>query len=230
MKRSVGIVFLWVAGGVSVARGQARLGPYLVDSNGLKIGHVNTEGQVFVDINGEVSTTLVRRSGFMAADAFPLYYLEEGCGGTAYLSGGNEPDLLYTTAWFTRDGFFHYMSMASGETMMPSTTRLVGGDGSLGNCTDVPPDFNYFLAPALTVPAPNFTPPFRVVEFLPVSPAPGTATFNDVPTTHPLFKFIEAFSASGITGGCQASPPLYCPNDPVTRGQIAVFLATALGL
>ena len=63
-----------------------------------------------------------------------------------------------------------------------------------------------------------------------VSPAPATADFNDVPTTHPFFQFIEALKASGITGGCQASPPLYCPDNPVTRGQMAVFLAKALGL
>jgi hypothetical protein len=63
-----------------------------------------------------------------------------------------------------------------------------------------------------------------------VSPAPGTASFNDVATNHPFFRYIEALKAAGITGGCNASPPLYCPDSPVTRGQMAVFLATALGL
>jgi len=63
-----------------------------------------------------------------------------------------------------------------------------------------------------------------------ISPPPATATFNDVPTTHQFFQFIEALHASGITGGCQESPPLYCPDNPVTRGQMAVFLAKALGL
>jgi hypothetical protein len=63
-----------------------------------------------------------------------------------------------------------------------------------------------------------------------VSPAPGSADFNDVPTTHPFFQYVEALKASGITGGCQTSPPLYCPDAPVTRGQMAVFLAKALGL
>ena len=65
---------------------------------------------------------------------------------------------------------------------------------------------------------------------LQVSPAPAVATFNDVPTSHPFFQYIEALAASGITGGCQASPPLYCPDQPLTRGQMAVFLAKALGL
>jgi hypothetical protein len=62
-----------------------------------------------------------------------------------------------------------------------------------------------------------------------VSLAPLTATFpNDTPTTHPYFRFIEALAASGITAGC--APQSYCPNNPITRGEMAVFLAVALGL
>ncbi len=63
---------------------------------------------------------------------------------------------------------------------------------------------------------------------LQVSPAPGTATFNDVPTSHPFFQFVEALAAAGITGGCGGGN--YCPDNPVTRGQMAVFLSKALGL
>ncbi len=42
---------------------------------------------------------------------------------------------------------------------------------------------------------------------------------------------IEAIAAAGITEGC--NPPdndLYCPTNPVTRAQMATFLARALGL
>ena len=63
-----------------------------------------------------------------------------------------------------------------------------------------------------------------------VSPAPATASFNDVPTSHPFFQYVEALKASGITGGCAASPPLYCPDNSLTRGQMLVFLAKALGV
>jgi hypothetical protein len=41
---------------------------------------------------------------------------------------------------------------------------------------------------------------------------------------------IEAIAAEGITKGC--NPPandLYCPDDPVTRGQMAAFLVRAMG-
>ena len=69
----------------------------------------------------------------------------------------------------------------------------------------------------------------RVYYRLQVSPAPATATFpNDVPTTHPFFRFVEALAASGVTGGC--APASYCPDAPVTRGQMAIFLSVALGL
>jgi len=35
---------------------------------------------------------------------------------------------------------------------------------------------------------------------------------------------------NGITGGCSTDPPLFCPNSPVTRGQMASFLDRALDL
>ena len=63
-----------------------------------------------------------------------------------------------------------------------------------------------------------------------VSPAPATPTFNDVPESDAAFPFIEALAASGITVGCSESPPLYCPDNPLTRRQMAVFLSKALGL
>ena len=61
-----------------------------------------------------------------------------------------------------------------------------------------------------------------------VSPAPATATFNDVPAGDPRFRFVEALVAAGITGGCGGGN--YCPDSPVTRGQMAVFISVALGL
>jgi len=61
-----------------------------------------------------------------------------------------------------------------------------------------------------------------------VSPAPATATFADVPTGHSLFQFVEALAKSGITGGCGMGN--FCPGSPLTRGQMAVFLAKGLGL
>jgi hypothetical protein len=63
-----------------------------------------------------------------------------------------------------------------------------------------------------------------------VSPPPATATFGDVPLDSPYAQFIEALKASDITGGCQQAPLLYCPDRPITRAEMAVFLAKGLGL
>ncbi len=63
-----------------------------------------------------------------------------------------------------------------------------------------------------------------------IATAPSTATFIDVPKSYQLFKEVEAMAASGITLGCTANGQYYCPNAPVTRGQMAAFFARALGL
>jgi glucose/arabinose dehydrogenase len=52
--------------------------------------------------------------------------------------------------------------------------------------------------------------------------------FGDVPANHPYFSFVQWLAAEGITAGC--SPTLYCPNAPVTREQMATFIALAIGL
>ena len=61
-----------------------------------------------------------------------------------------------------------------------------------------------------------------------ISPAPATATFTDVPTSHWAFQHVEALKASGITQGC--APGAFCPENTLTRAEMAVFLARALGL
>ncbi len=61
-----------------------------------------------------------------------------------------------------------------------------------------------------------------------IAPAPTSASFNDVPTNYWAFREIEALADSGITSGCDASN--FCPDDNVTRAQMAAFLARALGL
>ncbi len=54
-------------------------------------------------------------------------------------------------------------------------------------------------------------------------PASGTA-FGDVDAGNPFAPWIEELSRQGVTGGCQASPPLFCPTSPVNRQQMAAFL------
>jgi hypothetical protein len=62
--------------------------------------------------------------------------------------------------------------------------------------------------------------------------------FGDVPAGHWAQNFVEQVSEEGITGGCRADDPgtayvneaLFCPDDPVTRAQMAIFLISSLGV
>ncbi len=59
-------------------------------------------------------------------------------------------------------------------------------------------------------------------------PPAGTGTvFGDVPFSYWANSWIEKLYADGITTGCVTSPLLYCPENPVTRAEMAVFLLRA---
>ena len=74
----------------------------------------------------------------------------------------------------------------------------------------------------------------RLYYRLQISPAPAVNFFSDVPTSDFGFQFVEAFVAAGITVGCTSNPPfpppVYCPDRNVTRREMAIFFAKALGL
>ena len=58
-------------------------------------------------------------------------------------------------------------------------------------------------------------------------PPPATGSlFNDVSTSYWAAAWIEQFVADGMTSGCDSNGN-YCPDDQVTRGQMAVFLLKA---
>ncbi len=92
---------------------------------------------------------------------------------------------------------------------------------------------------------------FAIVNYMPGSPQvqniwfdnilittqfPGTKVgpptrFIDVIASHLFFTEIDWLADTGTTRGC--NPPTndrYCPDDPVTRGQMAAFLTRALNL
>jgi hypothetical protein len=61
-------------------------------------------------------------------------------------------------------------------------------------------------------------------------PVPDMQRFNDVPPSNPFYAFIDRMAVKVITLGCSAMPPLYCPSETVTRGQMAAFLVRAFNL
>ena len=58
--------------------------------------------------------------------------------------------------------------------------------------------------------------------------AEPTGVFEDVPANAPYAGEVEAILNVGITRGCSNQPMLYCPDNTVTRAQMASFLAQAL--
>jgi hypothetical protein len=56
-------------------------------------------------------------------------------------------------------------------------------------------------------------------------PPPCTGQFDDVPCPSTFAAWIEAFANEGITGGCGNGN--FCPQNPVRRDQMAVFLLKA---
>lgn len=57
-----------------------------------------------------------------------------------------------------------------------------------------------------------------------VPPAATGTIFSDVPVDHWASPWIEQLYREGITTGCGLSPLSYCPNNTVTRAEMAVFL------
>jgi hypothetical protein len=62
------------------------------------------------------------------------------------------------------------------------------------------------------------------------TPPACAGIFGDVPCPGTFTNYIEQLYNLGITGGCSASPLLYCPTSNVTRGQMAVFVVKAFKL
>jgi len=61
-----------------------------------------------------------------------------------------------------------------------------------------------------------------------VPPACDVPTFPDVPCSSGYAPWVDELAARGITAGCGGGN--YCPDNPVTRGQMAVFLVTTFAL
>jgi len=98
-----------------------------------------------------------------------------------------------------------------------ATDQITAGCGNGNYCPDSPitrGQMAVFLLKAKH--GPTYTPP-----------AP-TDLFTDVPSGYWARDWIEQLFRENITAGC--SETTFCPDQPVTRGQMAVFLAKTFGL
>jgi RHS repeat-associated protein len=56
-------------------------------------------------------------------------------------------------------------------------------------------------------------------------PTPSSQRFDDVPTSHWAYKWIDKFAVDGMSSGCGSGN--FCPDSAVNRAQMAVFLLRA---
>lgn len=61
-------------------------------------------------------------------------------------------------------------------------------------------------------------------------PPSAEGVFIDVALDHWAVDWIEQLYREGITTGCSEDPLRYCPEESVTRAEMAAFLARAFDL
>ncbi len=78
---------------------------------------------------------------------------------------------------------------------------------------------------ATTTPASTNTPTATATATSTNTPlATTTAIFEDVPSDHWAFEYINALYNAGYVAGCSSDPLLYCPDNILTRAESAVFV------
>ncbi len=72
----------------------------------------------------------------------------------------------------------------------------------------------------------------RALEGSSYVPPPTVHNFSDMPVAGKewMEPFVDEFYSRGITTGCGTGPLIYCPENPVTRAAMAVFIDRAYGL
>lgn len=138
------------------------------------------------------------------------YYLNVSCPGGVYNGTGTAPE-AHVTGGFVGGAY----------TINSATSNLVIDNSDCNYAVQV--DFS-----ESSCDGGNYTTGVALRWKRQISPAPGTATFLDVPVGSTFHREVEALVSAGITGGCGGGN--YCPNANVTRGQMAAFLARSLGL
>ena len=134
----------------------------------------------------------------------------------------------------TTVGTFTTIDPDAGDTF---TYSLISGDGSADNAaftingnalqTSYPLNYlskNSYSIRVRTTDVGGLS--FEKVFTITVTDQP--AIFADVTANYWSASWIERLFNAGITGGCSTSPLNYCPENPVTRAQMAIFLERGL--
>ena len=168
----------------------------------------------------------------------PMSVDAHGSGATSNLNGVLEPGetVLVAPAWNnTTSVSLTFSGTASNLTGPAGPSYSIGdgsadygtvGPGAITDCYDATPAHDcYLMTVAGARPAAHWDATFDESLSLPDLKnwkLHVGDSFTDVPTSQQFYAFIENIFHNGITGGCGAG--IFCPADPVTRAQMAVFL------
>ena len=215
-----------------------------------RLAHVMDVGDGFTTWN-DISVTVVERSGddFVVEVSGNWFTDDDGnvhetniativALGVSMGCGDPEDHLYCPSRTVTRAQMATFLIRALGET--------VEEDLRVSRFSDVPPGAWYLgyverladLNIARTATGGAFRPsdPLTRLEmavwmtraFDSVNEVSPQGVFDDVPADARYAGAVEGIRAAGITRGCSAEPPSYCPDDPVRRDQMASFLGRAL--
>ena len=112
----------------------------------------------------------------------------------------------------------------AGVSTFPGCVTSTGADHTVQNAAEYYPIF-------VTIHDATASVAVRAVRIryqLQLSEPPDVSSFDDVEQDDPDRPAIEAMVAAGVATGCGNEN--FCPDNPVTRAQLAVYLARALGL
>jgi hypothetical protein len=161
-----------------------------------------------------------------AIDLLRSFGITSGCGTTTYCPGDiitrAQMSVFVVRAVMGGDGFTYsntpyFTDVPSSNLYFPWIQKMyelqiTGGCGTYTFCPDDPVTRGQMAAFIIKA-------RYDTSSAWRVSPTP---VFTDVPSNDGFFVFIQKMQQLGITSGC--GPTTYCPQESVTRGQMAVFL------
>jgi len=167
---------------------------------------------------------LIEKICLYANDSDPAAFVETYIFAAKLVATGEDPAFQIAGSEVTTSSDVGYGVYCSSSFAYTARGRIdIDGDGS----DDPVAYYVYALVPSASQNSLGFG-AVQITWKRQLSPSPQAPTFGDVPSDDPAFSFIEALAASGITAGCAGGN--YCPDATLTRRQMAVFLAKALGL
>ncbi len=144
---------------------------------------------------------------------------------TPALSGVYEVELVVVDSAGTGTATFKFTVMTDiADSVFASDIVWLANEGITKGCN---PPVNDQFCPDATVTRGQMA--AFLVRFLGLTETDPTIAFTD--TASSIFEDdILKLATAGITRGCNIEGTAYCPNDSVTRGQMAAFLVRALEL